>query len=144
MKKCLNCNTQVDDKAHVCPKCGGSTLMGSYSAADALAMLDGLKDMGKAREHVDRSAQLFQAGRYPEAIAELQAAIKVNPMNAVAHGNMGCVLLKQGKTSEAIPWLEKALQLDPNIEGVPAELAQAKASSQPRKSGGFFSRLFGG
>jgi tetratricopeptide (TPR) repeat protein len=93
---------------------------------------------------VDRSSQLFQAGRYPEAIAELQEALKVNPMNAVAHGNMGCILLKQGKTPEAIPWLEKALQLDPNIEGVPAALAQAKASSQPRKSGGFFSRLFGG
>jgi len=117
--------------------------MGSYSATDALAVLDAMQDMGKAREHVDRSAQLFAAGRLTEAITELQTALKMNPMNAVAHGNMGCVLLKQGKTSEAIPWLEKAVQLDPKIEGVPVALAQAKASMQPKKSSGFLSRLFG-
>jgi tetratricopeptide (TPR) repeat protein len=143
MKKCLNCNTHVDDRAHVCPKCGGSTLLGSYSGTEALAMLDAMKDMGKGREHVDRSAQFYAAGRFTEAIRELEAALKVDPMNATAHGNMGAVLLKQGKTGEAIQWLEKALTLNPNLEGVPAALAQARASNQSRKPG-FFSRLFGG
>lgn len=61
MKKCLECNAEVDDRAYVCPKCGGSTLMGSYSAEDALSMLDALKGQGEAAQHVDRSAQLLRA-----------------------------------------------------------------------------------
>ena len=137
MKKCLECNAEVDDRAYVCPKCGGSTLMGSYSAEDALSMLDALKGQGEATQHVDRSAQLYAQGRLDEAIAELQAALKINPMNPTAHGNMGAVLLKQGKPKEAIPWLEKALELNPNLEGVPAALAQAKSAAGSQKSGCF-------
>ena len=36
MRKCVDCNAEVDDRAHVCPKCGGGTLVRSYSAEDTL------------------------------------------------------------------------------------------------------------
>lgn len=137
MQKCLNCNAEVDDRAYVCPKCGSSTLMGSYSAEDALSMLDAVKGQGEAAQHVDRSAELYAQERLDEAVAELQAALKINPLNPTAHGNMGAVLLKQGKPKEAIPWLEKALELNPNLEGVSAALAGAKSAGSAQNSGCF-------
>ncbi|TFH53166.1 MAG: tetratricopeptide repeat protein [Methanothrix sp.] len=136
MKKCLECNAEVDDRAYVCPKCGGGTLIGSYSAEDALSMLDAMKGQSEATKHVDLSAQFYVQGRLDDAIAELQAALKINPLNPTAHGNMGAVLLKQGKPKEAVPWLEKALELNPNLEGIPTALAQAKSASE-KKSGCF-------
>ena len=128
MKTCVKCNAEVDDRAYICPKCGGGTLIGSYTAEDALSLLDTMKGQYKGKEHVDRSAQLYAQGRFGEAMSELQADLKIAPMNPTAHGNMGAVLLKQGKPKEAIQWLEKALELNPNLEGVPAALAQAKAA----------------
>lgn len=130
MKKCVECNAEVDDKAYVCPKCGGGTLIGSYSSEDALAMLDLMREQDKAKEHVDKSASLFLEGHYEEAIAEIEIALKLAPMNPAAHGNMGVILLKQGKANEAIPWLEKALELNPNLAGIPSVLAEAKAANK--------------
>lgn len=138
MKKCVECNAEVDDRAHVCPKCGGFTLIGSYSAEDALSLLDSMKDQSRAAEHVDKSAHLFSQGRLEEAIAELNIALKLNPMNPTAHGNMGHFLLTQGKPKEAIPWLEKALELNPNLEGVPQVLAEAKAKAANTESSACF------
>ncbi len=139
MKKCVECNAEVDDRAYVCPKCGSGTLIGSYSAEDALSMLDSMQDQYKAKEHVDNSMPLYLAGQYNEAIAELQIALKLAPLNPTAHGNMGAILLKQGKPEQAIPWLEKALELNPNLEGIPQALATAKASMKEKsdKSGCF-------
>lgn len=137
MKKCMECNAEVDDRASVCPKCGGSTLVGSYSAQDALSLLDNMKGQQEAKEHVDRGARLFMQGKYDEAISECRKAIDINPMNATAHGNLGNALIHQGKVSEAIPWLEKALELNPNLEGVPAALAHAKSVGSAKKSGCF-------
>jgi len=128
MKKCLGCNAEVDDKAYCCPKCGGTTLMGGYSAGQALSILGTMKDQSKSAEHVDRSAQLFAQGRLKEAIAELDRALEIAPMNPTAHGNMGVILLQQGKPKEAIPWLERALELNPNLGGIPRVLAEAKAA----------------
>lgn len=132
MRKCLDCDADVHEGAYVCPKCGGGNLMGSYSPEDAQTMLDSMQSQLKAKEHVDRSAQLYVQNRLDEAVAELQAALKLAPLNPTAYGNMGAVLMKQGKPEEAIPWFEKALELNPGIEGGASALAQAKAAAQSK------------
>lgn len=132
MKKCLECDANVDEGAYVCPKCGSSTLMGSYSGADALSMLDTMKNQAAAAEHVDRGAKLFFESRFDEAAVELKDAINLAPQNATAHGNMGHLLIKQGKPAEAIPWLQKALELNPKIEGAASALVEAKQAASAK------------
>lgn len=132
MQKCLDCDADVPEGAYVCPKCGGRSFMGSYSAEDAQTALDSMQNQLKAKEHVDRSAQLYLQNRFDDAITELQAALKIAPLNPNAHGNMGAILMKQGKPEEAIPYIEKALELNPAIEGGAAALAQAEAAVRPK------------
>jgi len=80
----------------------------------------------EAARRVDLSVSLNEKGKYSEAERELKEAIKLNPFNATAHGNLGAIFLKQGKPKEAILWLEKALNLNPKLEGVTEALAQAR------------------
>lgn len=127
MKECLACHEQMEDLYHACPSCGGESFMLAGSAADALSMLDVMQRQAEAAEHVNRSAEFAGQGRYAEAKRELNEAIRINPLNATAHGNMGGVCLKQGRPDEAVMWLEKALKLNPRLEGVPQALAQARA-----------------
>jgi RNA polymerase subunit RPABC4/transcription elongation factor Spt4 len=59
VKQCVECKAEVDDRAYVCPKCGGKNLIGSYTVEDALGVLDSMKSQTKAKDHVDRAAQLY-------------------------------------------------------------------------------------
>jgi tetratricopeptide (TPR) repeat protein len=129
MKKCIECSTQVPDLAHTCPNCGGGSFIQVATAEDALSRLDSMRDQTRAAQHVDRSAELFKAGRLEEAKRELEAALRINPLNPTAHGNMGAVLLEQGRPEEAIPWLEKALALNPKLEGATQALAKAQSAA---------------
>jgi len=135
MKQCSSCHNQVDDLGHLCPHCGSEA--GFYSGgsgAEALSMLDAMQKQTEAARLVDRGARLIMQGRYAEAEKQLTTALAVNPMNATAHGNMGGLLLRQGRPGEAIPLLEKALQLHPGLEGVGQALAQAKAQARSRST----------
>jgi len=115
------------DLIHVCPSCGQETFYQGGSGPDALPLLDAMQKQMKAAEHVDRGAGFILQGLYAEAEKELKLAIKINPLNATAHGNMGGIFLRQNKPKKAIPWLEKALKINPHLEGVPEALVRAKA-----------------
>ncbi len=129
MKKCVECNTDIDDGANVCSKCGGDTFISSYSADDVSSLFDSMMNRGDAKKHVDRGAHFFEEGHYDEAISEYKIAIEINPLNATAHSNIRGALLKQEKTKEAIPWLEKALEINPDLEGVTEALIEANTIS---------------
>jgi len=55
-------------------------------------------------------ASLSQNG---EALGELQLAVQLKPDSAVAHTNLGAILLSSGKPDPAAEQFRKALQLDP-------------------------------
>jgi hypothetical protein len=132
MKTCISCNRQVEDLRHTCPHCGSEA--GFYSAGsgpEALTMLGGIQKQAEAACLVDQGAQLIMTEAYDEAEKALTAALAINPMNATAHGNMGAIHLRRGRPDKAIPWLEKALELNPRIEGIPQALAEARAR-QPK------------
>ena len=90
---------------------------------------DGFRDwsarLGEREEAgrlVDKGGGFFLQGRLAEAQEAYRQAIEKDPRNAVAYGNMGHVLQKRGMYAQAIPWLEKALDMDPQLEGVPVAL----------------------
>lgn len=129
MKMCAACHSQVEDLRHTCPRCGGDAFLIAGSGEEVASALDAMQKQLAAKQHVDRGGQLLLKGRYAEAERELRTAIEVNPMNATAHANMGGVYSARGRNIEAIPWFEKALELDPAIEGVPEALDRARRAA---------------
>jgi tetratricopeptide (TPR) repeat protein len=127
-KKCGECGREVHVLAHACPKCGGEATLISSLPQDELAEV--LRLQQEARELVDRSMNLMNSGQFSEAERILKQAQEINPQNACAFGNLGGVYFMQERYAEAIPWLEKALTLDPKLEGIPEALANAKRSAK--------------
>jgi len=56
---------------------------------------------------------LFEAGRTDEALLHLSKAVKISPIYLDARGNLGQVLLKQGKFNEAIACFNELLEMSP-------------------------------
>ena len=80
-----------------------------------------------ARDLVNEGAKLFQAGDLFSAEVKFLKAIAMDSKNAVAHANIGNIYFKRKQYEKAIPWLKKALTLDPKIEGVEICLKECKA-----------------
>lgn len=65
---------------------------------------------------IDDAIELFKAKKYPEAREALEKVTAAEPKNAVAASYLGQTLLRRGdpkSLDDAMPWLEKATQLDP-------------------------------
>lgn len=56
----------------------------------------------------------YQAGDYQTALRRFQDAIDRNPNDAESLSNLGQVLVKMGRTAEAVPHLERAATLNPD------------------------------
>ena len=117
------------------------TKIKSYSMTgdEALGFLDGLQGQMGAVDLVNEGSRLFFAGDFTGAESKFKEAIDLNPKNAVAYGNIGHICFKTGKYKEAIPWLEKALALDPQLAGASdclreCRLQNIQTSSTPPKS----------
>jgi tetratricopeptide (TPR) repeat protein len=71
---------------------------------------------GSARVHNNLGQALTQMpGRLPDAIAELQAALRIDPNYAAAHSNLGSALAQMpGRLPDAIAEFQAALRIDPD------------------------------
>ena len=72
---------------------------------------------------------LREADRQPEAIAQYEQALKIDPAVPEVHNNLGISLLIVGRTPEAIAQFEAALRLNPNLAQVHLNLAIALEST---------------
>lgn len=70
---------------------------------------------------------------FQKAAAEFEAAIRLNPKDAVAHYEFGRLLLKTGDVQGAIPELEAAVQLEPRNLDARTMLNAAREREKIRK-----------
>lgn len=87
------------------------------------------------RARVIYGGHLLGLERYPEAETQLRAALTLperveaeQGLTAMAHMYLGSALAAQGRVSDAIPHLERALELSPSLSETHAFLGEAYAS----------------
>ena len=84
-------------------------------------------NQAKAEHHYKRARELYQLGRYREAIAQLEAALKLDPGGAELLYNLGLIHEKLGDVDEAIDAYRRYLKvLGP--QGDEEEVAKIKAA----------------
>ena len=66
-----------------------------------------------------------QAGRYLDALPQLEAALALDPRNAIAESQLGGTYQALGRISEAIPHFERSARLAPRDERAQINLADA-------------------
>ncbi len=74
------------------------------------------------RGYTNRAATLMHAGRFDEALPDIEMAIKLNPRNSHAYVNRAIVLRQKGDDVRSLADLEKAVQLDPEFAEAHSEL----------------------
>jgi len=72
----------------------------------------------------------FQTRNYSAAEAELRCVVAAEPENVEAHRILGLALVRQGKSDEALPFLDKAATSAPDSAAVMLALADAYAAEK--------------
>jgi predicted Zn-dependent protease len=83
----------------------------------------------KAAQAVSEGLALINSGQPDLALQKLQYAVQLDPAMPEAHHNLGYVLTKLGRTSEAITEFKKAMALGDNTESVYLSLGGLYQSS---------------
>jgi Tfp pilus assembly protein PilF len=71
------------------------------------------KNPGAWMAHNNLGKCLTDAGKFDEAIARIEQALRIKPDHAPAHNNLGLALQKTGRLRDAISHYEQALRLEP-------------------------------
>ena len=79
----------------------------------------------EVRQHVSRSIEFQQKGRFAESEREIRAALQLWPQNAVLLYDLGSVFQWEEKWDESITTLHEALRADPDNESAHAALGSA-------------------
>ena len=80
----------------------------------------------RSPEPADHNAgSMFRSGRYEEAVAAYQRAVRSQPSATGPYVNMGHALCHLGRWEEAAAAYERARKLDPDVPGVCANLGDA-------------------
>jgi tetratricopeptide (TPR) repeat protein len=90
--------------------------------------------MGPARVRADlpfidsdaAGRQEYDTGDFETALAEFKAQMERDPGDAAARSNAGQVLIRMGRTEEALPFLQEACDLDPSRWAYRFNLARAQ------------------
>lgn len=74
-----------------------------------------LDPLTRATAYATRAIGLMAIGRYVDAIADNDRALRIFPDDPFALNNRAWALFKLGRIAEAAPDVEKSLRLDPNM-----------------------------
>jgi len=74
--------------------------------------------INQALKHLSRSLRLFYNEQYPEALAEVNQALELNPNLALAYARRGSIYYKMGQLDRATINWNLALQIDPGYDDV--------------------------
>jgi Flp pilus assembly protein TadD/mono/diheme cytochrome c family protein len=60
--------------------------------------------------------QYIEAGRFADAVPQLEAAVRLDPKSATAHNDLGTALVETGRAADALPYFRRAAALAPKNE----------------------------
>lgn len=86
--------------------------------------------MSSAEALLQRAIAVHRTGQLQPALEAYRAVLALQPDNAVAHHNLGLVLLSQGDAPSAVGSLVRSLELLPNHTDFAFSLAEAARSAQ--------------
>jgi len=111
---------------------GARTIVRNYDYRSELSIWATVVDRWpiNPRGHYNLGNALAKTGRLPEAIAQYQAALYLDPDYAQARVNLGTAFAETGRLPEAIAQYEAALRLQPDVAGgrLPEVIAQLQAA----------------
>lgn len=116
------------------------------------------EEQAQAQRHFQRAKDLYQAGSYRDAIAELESARTLDPKAKELVFNLGIVHEKLAKFDEAIVWFQKYMEMDgvtaaerakaesiiKRIEGAKREVQASGGTPNPQPNTGPTEGLAGG
>ena len=92
-----------------------------------------MKRKEQADKHVDRGADLYNAGDIHGAVREGKEAIRLDPDNGLAHANLGAAYGALNRHKEAIPELKEAIRLGRRNAYIYSSLGRAYHNLGERK-----------
>ncbi|MBU0717804.1 MAG: tetratricopeptide repeat protein [Planctomycetes bacterium] len=84
-----------------------------------------MNDWFEAEQRGERAQQLTESQRWVEALAEIEAALAINPQNARWQANRGYLLEQLDQVEEAVEAYESALELEPGDPDIAVALGAA-------------------
>ena len=93
-----------------------------------------------ANEYVTAGDELFNDGRYEEAVAQYEMALGVEPQNGEIYSRLGQAYVQMDSCDRAVPEFQQALALDPELESAQAGLIECGGSLPPGISFSTYSR----
>lgn len=108
-----------------------SNTPGYMAIATVLALILVISYTGQKRLAADseayRAEQAYDAGNKDAALQHAERAAALHPGTFYANYLVGAIYVENHKSADALPFLEKAAQLQPNNRAVKAELDQARS-----------------
>ena len=86
-----------------------------------------MNDWFEAEQRVERAQRLSESQRWEEALAEISAALAINPHHAIWHAHRGSILEELARWEEAVDAYRTALSLEPQDQDIAVALGEAFA-----------------
>jgi len=112
----------------------GQMQAGQYEAAVALFSEVIRRKPDFAEGWNKRATVYFLAGDLEASRADCDEVLRRNPQHFGALSGYGLIEFRQRRYERAIAWWERALEVNPNMEGVAANLAHARALLRERRA----------
>ncbi len=101
-----------------------------------------MSDWQEAEQRVEHAHELYERGRWEEALSELRRAIEINPHNGAWYFNLGLTLDMMDRYDEALTAYQQAVTLDPqDIESLTAAGTDCTRVGKYKKALDFFERV---
>jgi tetratricopeptide (TPR) repeat protein len=76
----------------------------------------------------NKGLALWELGQNRRALESYKRAIRLNPRNAIAQGYVGELYVESGSPKKALPFLQRALELNKNLQERSEPLSQARVA----------------
>jgi len=90
-----------------------ATQASQKAGRSGISQSDSATGNGNVSQLTQEATQLWQSGRYAEAISKFESALKVDPNNSIAWNGLGWASFNSGKPAEAEQAFQKVIESEP-------------------------------